>query len=78
MTESELALLFEAQLSAGPSKVFYMKQQGGPEAHQITASILSHDVVGSNWGDLLASLAGYTYTETMGGASWPRFVKDTV
>ena len=76
MTATELEALFEAQLIHGPQKVFYMKQQGGPEIHQITASVLSYDTNAGDWDDLLASLAGYTYQDSVGESKWPRFKKD--
>ena len=78
MTATELEALFKDQLDSGHPKVFYMTQQGGPEVHQITASVLRHDTTAGTWDDLLASLAGYTYQDTVGNGKWPRFAKDTV
>lgn len=77
MTAPELQTLFEVQLSKQPRKMFYMKQQGGPEVHQITASVLTHDSAAGTWDDLLADLVGYTYQDSVGDSKWPRFVKDT-
>ncbi len=76
MTATELEQLFSTQLATGPKKVFYMTQQGGPEITQIQASVLSHDTEAGTWDDLLASLAGYTYQDSVGNANWPRFKKD--
>lgn len=77
MTSTELQELFKAQLDAGGKKVFYMTVQGGPEMHQMSASILKHDTEAGTFDDLLASLVGYTYQDTVGQAHWPRFKKDT-
>lgn len=76
MTVIELQELFRTQLICDPAKVFYMKQQGGPEIHQITAQVLSHDVKNNTFADLMADLAGYSYQDSVGNDLWPRFKKD--
>ena len=77
MTVTELQELFKTQLDTGAKKLFYMTVQDGDEPGQLTASILKHDTELGTFDDLLASLSGYTYQETVGNANWPRFVKDT-
>lgn len=76
MTVQELQELFKTQLDAGGKKVFYMTVQNGSESNQLTVSILKHDTDAGTWDDLLASLSGYTYQETVGNAHWPRFKKE--
>jgi hypothetical protein len=76
MTVTQLQELFKTQLDTGAKKLFYMTVQGGSEMNQLTASILKHNTEEGTFDDLLASLNGYTYQETVGNASWPRFVKD--
>lgn len=77
MTATQLQELFETQLATGAKKLFYMTVQPGSEVGQLTASILKHDTELGTFDDLLTSLSGYTYQETVGNANWPRFVKDT-
>ena len=72
MTTIELQELFRKQLICEPKKVFYMKQQG--EA----VSVLSHEIDNNTFQDLMNDLAGYTYQDSVGNDSWPRFVKDEV
>ncbi len=78
MTVIELQELFRTQLICEPKKIFYMKQQGGPDVSQITASVLSHDVENNTFHDLMEDLKGYTYQDSVGNDNWPRFVKDEV
>lgn len=78
MNTIELQELFRKQLICEPAKVYYMKQYGGPEIHQITAQVLSHDVKNATFDDLLADLEGYTYLDSVGNDDWPRFKKDEV
>lgn len=77
MTAQELEQLFKTQLDTGAKKLFYMTIQPGVDGHQLTGSILKHDTEAGTFDDLLTSLSGYTYQETVGNANWPRFVKDT-
>jgi len=78
MTATELQQLFEAQLNDKQrKKVFYMTVQGTPDITGVRAQILAHDLTADSWDDLLASLQGYTYQDTVGDGNLPRFVKDT-
>ena len=81
MTTTKIKLLqhlFKAQLDTGKNKIFYMTVQGGPEIAQIEARVHSHDITTDTWDNLLASLQGYKYQDTISNGSWPRFAKDTV
>lgn len=76
MTATELQELFKTQLDLGSTKVFYMTTHTDPASHQTQASVLKHDTEAGTFDDLLASLAGYTYQDSVGEAKWPRFKKD--
>ena len=76
MTTTELQALFKHQLDAGLKKVFYMIVEGGPEVHQITGKVLTHSTEQASFDDLLNSLTGYTYQDSIGESQWPRFKKD--
>jgi len=85
MTTTELQQLIEAQSTAWQQKnvtwtgkMFYMTVQGGPDITSVQSHILTHDFTIDSWDDLLASLRGYTYQDTVGDAKLPRFVMDTV
>jgi len=73
MTATELQALFETQLSSGSKKVFYLQQDTAT-----TMSVLKHDTEMSTFADLLESLAGYQYQESVGQTQWPRFVKEVL
>ena len=76
MTVIELQELFRTQLICEPEKVFYLKQSGGPEPHQMQVQVLSHSIKDNTFNDLQADLAGYSYQDSVGNDNWPRFVKD--
>lgn len=76
MTATELQELFRDQLATGATKVFYMTTQTDPVTHQATGSVLKHDTDAGTWDDLLESLAGHSYYDTLGQGRWPHFVKD--
>lgn len=71
-----LTELFQQQISAGSTVVWYMLQQPGA-SNQPTVTVRKHLLTDGPVGLIEADLAGYVYKES-NGQGWPLFVKETV
>lgn len=69
-----LTELFQQQIAAGSTVVWYMLQQPGTDG-QPTVVVRKHQLTEGPVALIEADLLGYTYKES-NGQGWPLFVKD--
>jgi hypothetical protein len=67
--------LFQQQIDAGDTVVWYMLQQPGA-SDQITITVRKHQLTEGPVALIEPDLAGYVYKES-NGQGWPLFVKET-
>jgi len=70
-----LTELFQQQIAAGSTVVWYMLQQPGASG-QATVTVQKHQLTEGPVSLIQADLEGYVYKES-NGQGWPLFVKET-